>query len=94
MTRISITLHFTVSSKRRGGWGLKTPTVISALIAHAVLAAVRCDARPRSSSNRAHIFPVRFMAQPGAADLAGNTESGCYLARLAGQDPASVIVEI
>ncbi len=40
-----------------------------------------------------HIFPL--MAQPGGVlTRAGHTEAGCDLARLAGLEPASVIVEI
>jgi len=40
-----------------------------------------------------HIFPL--MAQPGGVlTRAGHTEAGCDLARLAGLEPAAVIVEI
>ncbi|SMG64808.1 protein containing DHBP synthase RibB domain, partial [methanotrophic bacterial endosymbiont of Bathymodiolus sp.] len=40
-----------------------------------------------------HIFPL--MAQPGGVLIRpGHTEAGCDLARLAGLEPASVIVEI
>jgi 3,4-dihydroxy 2-butanone 4-phosphate synthase / GTP cyclohydrolase II len=40
-----------------------------------------------------HIFPL--MAQPGGVlTRAGHTEAGCDLARLAGFEPAAVIVEI
>jgi 3,4-dihydroxy 2-butanone 4-phosphate synthase/GTP cyclohydrolase II len=40
-----------------------------------------------------HIFPI--MAQPGGVlTRAGHTEAGCDFARLAGLEPAAVIVEI
>jgi 3,4-dihydroxy 2-butanone 4-phosphate synthase/GTP cyclohydrolase II len=40
-----------------------------------------------------HILPL--MAQPGGVLIRpGHTEAGCDLARLAGLEPASVIVEI
>jgi|SRR5690554_26022 len=40
-----------------------------------------------------HIFPI--MAQPGGVmSRAGHTEAGCDLARMAGCEPASVLVEI
>jgi len=61
--------------------------------AKTVQAAVRRDARPEDLRQPGHIFPV--MAQPGGVlTRAGHTEAGCDLARLAGFEPASVIVEI
>jgi len=61
--------------------------------ARTVLAAVATDARPEDLSQPGHIFPV--MAQPGGVlTRAGHTEAGCDLARLAGLEPAAVIVEI
>ena len=51
------------------------------------------DARPEDLRQPGHIFPL--MAQPGGVlTRAGHTEAGCDLARLAGMEPASVIVEI
>jgi 3,4-dihydroxy 2-butanone 4-phosphate synthase/GTP cyclohydrolase II len=51
------------------------------------------DARPENLRQPGHIFPV--MAQPGGVlTRAGHTEAGCDLARLAGLEPAAVIVEI
>ena len=51
------------------------------------------DARPRTCAQPGHIFPL--MAQPGGVlTRAGHTEAGCDLARLAGLEPAAVIVEI
>jgi 3,4-dihydroxy 2-butanone 4-phosphate synthase/GTP cyclohydrolase II len=61
--------------------------------AHTVHAAVRPDARPEDLRQPGHVFPV--MAQPGGVlTRAGHTEAGCDLARLAGFQPAAVIVEI
>jgi 3,4-dihydroxy 2-butanone 4-phosphate synthase / GTP cyclohydrolase II len=61
--------------------------------AHTVLTAVQPNARPEDLRQPGHIFPV--MAQPGGVlTRAGHTEAGCDLARLAGLDPSSVIVEI
>jgi 3,4-dihydroxy 2-butanone 4-phosphate synthase/GTP cyclohydrolase II len=48
---------------------------------------------PEDLRQPGHIFPV--MAQPGGVlTRAGHTEAGCDLARLAGLDASSVIVEI
>jgi 3,4-dihydroxy 2-butanone 4-phosphate synthase / GTP cyclohydrolase II len=61
--------------------------------AHTVLTAVRADARPEDLRQPGHIFPL--MAQPGGVlTRAGHTEAGCDLARLAGFEPAGLIVEI
>lgn len=61
--------------------------------ARTIQAAVAPDARPEDLSQPGHIFPV--MAQPGGVlTRAGHTEAGCDLARLAGLEPAAVIVEI
>jgi 3,4-dihydroxy 2-butanone 4-phosphate synthase/GTP cyclohydrolase II len=61
--------------------------------ARTVLVATAPDARPDDLSQPGHIFPV--MAQPGGVlTRAGHTEAGCDLARLAGLEPAAVIVEI
>jgi 3,4-dihydroxy 2-butanone 4-phosphate synthase/GTP cyclohydrolase II len=61
--------------------------------AHTVRSAVRPDARPEDLRQPGHVFPV--MAQPGGVlTRAGHTEAGCDLARLAGFEPAAVIVEI
>jgi 3,4-dihydroxy 2-butanone 4-phosphate synthase/GTP cyclohydrolase II len=61
--------------------------------AQTVLAAVKRDARPEDLRQPGHIFPV--MAQPGGVlTRAGHTEAGCDLARLAGLEPAAVIVEV
>jgi 3,4-dihydroxy 2-butanone 4-phosphate synthase/GTP cyclohydrolase II len=61
--------------------------------ARTVRAAVAPDARPEDLRQPGHTFPL--MAQPGGVlTRAGHTEAGCDLARLAGLEPASVIVEI
>lgn len=61
--------------------------------AHTIRTAVRPDARPEDLRQPGHIFPL--MAQPGGVlTRAGHTEAGCDLARLAGLEPAAVIVEI
>jgi 3,4-dihydroxy 2-butanone 4-phosphate synthase/GTP cyclohydrolase II len=61
--------------------------------AHTVRTAVAPDARSEHLRQPGHIFPV--MAQPGGVlTRAGHTEAGCDLARLAGLEPAAVIVEI
>jgi len=61
--------------------------------AHTVRTAVRPDARPEHLRQPGHVFPL--MAQPGGVlTRAGHTEAGCDLARLAGLEPAAVIVEI
>jgi 3,4-dihydroxy 2-butanone 4-phosphate synthase/GTP cyclohydrolase II len=61
--------------------------------ARTIQAAVAADARPEDLSQPGHIFPV--MAQPGGVlTRAGHTEAGCDLSRLAGLEPAAVIVEI
>ncbi|MEM9387401.1 MAG: bifunctional 3,4-dihydroxy-2-butanone-4-phosphate synthase/GTP cyclohydrolase II [Pseudomonadota bacterium] len=61
--------------------------------ARTVLAAVAPDAGPADLTQPGHIFPL--MAQPGGVlTRAGHTEAGCDLARLAGAEPAAVIVEV
>jgi 3,4-dihydroxy 2-butanone 4-phosphate synthase/GTP cyclohydrolase II len=61
--------------------------------ARTVRAAVAPDARPEDLRQPGHVFPL--MAQPGGVlTRAGHTEAGCDLARLAGFEPAAVIVEI
>jgi len=61
--------------------------------AKTVQVAVAPNARPEDLRQPGHVFPV--MAQPGGVLIrAGHTEAGCDLARLAGLEPAAVIVEI
>jgi 3,4-dihydroxy 2-butanone 4-phosphate synthase/GTP cyclohydrolase II len=82
--------NFTVSIEAAEG----ITTGISAYDrAHTVRTAVASGARPDHLRQPGHIFPV--MAQPGGVlTRAGHTEAGCDLARLAGFEPAAVIVEI
>ncbi|MFN4262357.1 MAG: bifunctional 3,4-dihydroxy-2-butanone-4-phosphate synthase/GTP cyclohydrolase II [Thioalkalivibrionaceae bacterium] len=61
--------------------------------AHTIRTAVAPNARPADIVQPGHVFPL--MAQPGGVLVrAGHTEAGCDLARLAGAEPAAVIVEI
>ncbi|HHH40123.1 MAG TPA: 3,4-dihydroxy-2-butanone-4-phosphate synthase [Sedimenticola sp.] len=82
--------NFTVSIEAADG---VTTGISAADRATTVLAAVKPDAEPRDLVQPGHIFPL--MAQPGGVLVrAGHTEAGCDLARLAGREPAAVIVEI
>ena len=82
--------NFTVSIEAAEG----VTTGISAYDrAMTVRAAVAPNARPEDIVQPGHIFPLK--AQPGGVlTRAGHTEAGCDLARLAGYEPAAVIVEI
>lgn len=61
--------------------------------ARTIHAAVAAGAGPTDIVQPGHIFPL--MAKPGGVlSRAGHTEAGCDLARLAGLEPAAVIVEI
>lgn len=84
------TTNFTVSIEAAEG----VTTGISAHDrARTVRAAVAPHARPEDLRQPGHIFPL--MAQPGGVlTRAGHTEAGSDLARLAGLEPAAVIVEI
>ncbi|HRD50477.1 MAG: 3,4-dihydroxy-2-butanone-4-phosphate synthase [Candidatus Competibacter sp.] len=82
--------NFTVSIEAAQG----VTTGISAYDrAHTIRTAVRPDARPEDLVQPGHIFPL--MAQPGGVlTRAGHTEAGCDLTRLAGLEPAAMIVEV
>lgn len=61
--------------------------------ARTIRAAVSPGATATDLRQPGHVFPL--MAQPGGVlSRAGHTEAGCDLTRLAGQEPAAVIVEI
>ncbi len=61
--------------------------------AQTVRAAVAANAKPADLVQPGHIFPL--MSEPGGVlARAGHTEAGCDLARLAGHEESSVIVEI
>ncbi len=82
--------NFTVSIEAAEG---VTTGISAADRATTVLAAVKSDAGPQDLTQPGHIFPL--MAQDGGVlTRAGHTEAGCDLTRLAGLEPASVIVEI
>ena len=73
--------------------GLDVPAISSEGRARTVKAAIARDAKPSDISQPGHIFPI--VARPGGVlTRSGHTEAGCDLARLAGFEPASVIVEI
>ena len=82
--------NFTVSIEAAEG---VTTGISAADRARTVHAAVGRDSRPEDIVTPGHIFPL--MAQPGGVlSRAGHTEAGCDLARIAGFEPAAVIVEI
>jgi 3,4-dihydroxy 2-butanone 4-phosphate synthase/GTP cyclohydrolase II len=89
-TDVRQTTNFTISIEAAEG----VTTGISAHDrARTVQAAVAPAAQPSDLRQPGHIFPL--MAQPGGVlTRAGHTEAGCDLARLAGLEPAAVIVEI
>ena len=82
--------NFTVSIEAAEG---VTTGISAADRAVTIRKAVAADARPSDLVQPGHVFPL--MAQPGGVlTRAGHTEAGCDLARLAGLEPAAVIVEI
>jgi 3,4-dihydroxy 2-butanone 4-phosphate synthase/GTP cyclohydrolase II len=82
--------NFTVSIEAAKG---VTTGISAADRARTVQAAVAPSAKPEDLTQPGHIFPL--MAQPGGVlTRAGHTEAGCDFARLAGFEPAAVIVEI
>ena len=61
--------------------------------ARTIRTAVAPGAKPDDLRQPGHVFPL--MAQPGGVlTRAGHTEAGCDLVRLAGFEPAAMIVEI
>ena len=84
------TTNFTVSIEAASG---VTTGISAADRALTIQAAVAKDAQPSDLVQPGHVFPL--MAQAGGVlNRAGHTEAGCDLARLAGAEPAAVIVEI
>jgi len=82
--------NFTVSVEAATG---VTTGISAADRARTIQCAVLPDAKPDDLVQPGHVFPL--MAQPGGVlNRAGHTEAGCDLARLAGLEPAAVIVEI
>jgi len=89
-TQAKQTTNFTVSIEAARG---VTTGISAADRAATIRAAVVGDAKPEDLVQPGHIFPL--MAQEGGVlTRAGHTEAGCDLARLAGLEPAAVIVEI
>ena len=84
------TTNFTVSIEAAEG---VTTGISAADRAMTVQAAVAKDAKAADLVQPGHIFPLAAQ-DGGVLTRAGHTEAGCDLARLAGFEPASVIVEI
>ncbi len=82
--------NFTLSIEAAEG---VTTGISAADRSRTVQAAVASNARPKDIVQPGHIFPLQ--AEPGGVlSRAGHTEAGCDLARIAGFEPAAVIVEI
>ncbi|MDD5463007.1 MAG: bifunctional 3,4-dihydroxy-2-butanone-4-phosphate synthase/GTP cyclohydrolase II [Methylococcales bacterium] len=82
--------NFTVSIEAATG---VTTGISAADRARTIQCAVAPDAKADDLVQPGHIFPL--MANSGGVlSRAGHTEAGCDLAKLAGVDPSSVIVEI
>ncbi|MGY6214939.1 bifunctional 3,4-dihydroxy-2-butanone-4-phosphate synthase/GTP cyclohydrolase II [Methylolobus aquaticus] len=82
--------NFTVSIEAATG---VTTGISAADRARTIQCAVAPGCKPEDLVQPGHVFPL--MAQPGGVlNRAGHTEAGCDLARLAGTEPAAVIVEI
>jgi len=82
--------NFTVSIEAATG---VTTGISAADRAQTVKAAVAKNAQPDDLVMPGHIFPLKAKTG-GVLNRAGHTEAGCDLARLAGFEPAAVIVEI
>lgn len=84
------TTNFTVSIEAAEGVSTGISAADRALT---IRAAVKANAKATDIVQPGHIFPL--MSQPGGVmSRAGHTEAGCDLARLAGFEPAAVIVEV
>lgn len=81
---------FTVSIEAAEG---VTTGISAADRATTILAAVHKDANADDIAQPGHVFPIVARAG-GVLTRAGHTEASCDLARLAGFEPAAVIVEI
>lgn len=84
------TTNFTVSIEAARG---VTTGISAADRATTVRAAVHRDASAQDIVQPGHIFPL-IAKEGGVLNRAGHTEAGVDLARLAGCEPAAVIVEI
>ena len=81
---------FTISIEAATGI---TTGISAADRARTVMAAVADGAKTEDLVTPGHIFPLRAR-EGGVLNRAGHTEAGCDLARLAGFNPAAVIVEV
>jgi len=86
----SLGTSFTVSIEAAEG---VTTGISAADRAKTIQAAIQPAAQPADIVTPGHVFPIMAKAG-GVLERAGHTEAGCDLARLAGLEPASVIVEI
>ena len=82
--------NFTASIEAAEG---VTTGISAADRARTIQVAVAADAVPEDLVQPGHIFPL-VAREGGVLSRAGHTEAGCDLARLAGLEPAAVIVEI
>lgn len=82
--------NFTVSIEAAEG---VTTGISASDRAKTILSAVAKEAKAEDVVQPGHIFPLRAR-DGGVLNRAGHTEAGCDLARLAGAEPAAVIVEI
>jgi 3,4-dihydroxy 2-butanone 4-phosphate synthase/GTP cyclohydrolase II len=89
-TRTRHSTNFTVSIEAAEG---VTTGISAADRTTTIRAATRPDAKPQDLVQPGHVFPLRA-EEGGVLVRAGHTEAGCDLARLAGFEPAAVIVEI
>jgi len=88
--RTAHSTNFTVSIEAATG---VTTGISAADRARTIRCAVAPGCKPEDLVQPGHVFPL--MAQPGGVlNRAGHTEAGCDLVRLAGMEPAAVIVEI
>ena len=90
VNRASHATNFTVSIEAAEG---VTTGISAADRARTIQTAVAKNAVASDIVQPGHIFPL--MSQPGGVlSRAGHTEAGCDLARMAGLEPAAVIVEV
>jgi 3,4-dihydroxy 2-butanone 4-phosphate synthase/GTP cyclohydrolase II len=82
--------NFTVSIEAASG---VTTGISAADRARTIQVAVAAQAIPQDIVMPGHVFPL-MAVKGGVLNRAGHTEAGCDLARLAGLEPAAVIVEI
>ncbi len=93
MVRHNLSQHETNFTVSIDAAELEGPGISSESRARTVQAAIAADAGPEHIVQPGHVFPL--IAKPGGVLVrAGHTEAGCDLARLAGFEPAALIVEI